>query len=58
MQHLTLRVAWHEHQWDGTVCQHPTENSYCIMLDRVRVDRDDEAEKKVAENIFIHYQMK
>ncbi len=52
MIYLTLRAAWHERQWDGTVCNHPSDNSFCLMLDRVRVDRDDEAEKLVAGNPF------
>ncbi len=46
--HLTLRVAWHENQWNGTVCNHPSHNSFCLMLDRIREDRNDEAENLVA----------
>lgn len=43
-QHLTLRVAWHDAKWAGTVCNAPSQNSFCVMLDRVREERDDAAE--------------
>jgi AAA domain/UvrD-like helicase C-terminal domain len=48
MQHLTLRVAWHDSKWNGTVCQRPTENAYCLSLDRIRVERDDKHEAELA----------
>jgi ATP-dependent exoDNAse (exonuclease V) alpha subunit len=50
--HLTLRVAWHEQKWDGTVCKHPSHNSFCLLLDRIREDRDDAAEDLVAGKSF------
>lgn len=50
--HLTIRVAWHENQWDGTVCKHPSHNSFCLMLDRIRESRNDEAEEQVAGQPF------
>lgn len=43
-QHLTLRVAWHDARWAGIVCNAPSGNSFCAMLDRVREERDDAAE--------------
>ncbi len=43
-QHLTLRVAWHDSKWNGKVCAAPSENSFCVMLDRVREERDDARE--------------
>lgn len=39
--HLTMRVAWHDNGWNGTVCNAPSSNSYCIALDRIREERDD-----------------
>jgi hypothetical protein len=32
VQHLTVRVAWHDRAWDGTVCDHPSENGFCLAL--------------------------
>src|SRR3954469_16884480 len=44
MRHLTVRVAWHDSVWDGTVCQSPSGNPYCLDLDRIRAERDDAGE--------------
>lgn len=33
LQHLSIRVPWHEAAWNGSVC--PGRNSYCIKLKRV-----------------------
>ena len=46
--HLSMRVAWHDHSWDGTVCRAPCDNSFCVALDRVREARDEEAEARIA----------
>ena len=47
MHHLTIRVAWHDNKWEGSICQSPKENPFCLALDRVREQRDDEAEQKL-----------
>lgn len=47
-QHLTLRVAWHDAKWAGIVCNAPSGNSFCAMLDRVREERDDAAEDAIS----------
>jgi hypothetical protein len=38
-QHLTVRVAWHQDRWNGTVCQAASRNTYCLDLDRIREER-------------------
>lgn len=48
MNHLTLRVPWHDSKWVGCVCAAPSENPYCVALDRIRDERDDAAEDAVA----------
>lgn len=48
-QHLTLHVAWHDANWAGTVCNAPSGNSFCVMLDRVREERDDAADGEIDE---------
>jgi hypothetical protein len=48
LRHLTQRVAWHENAWDGTVCGHPRENAFCLALDRIHEERDDERQELVA----------
>ena len=44
IQHLNLRVAWHDNRWNGRVCQAPSKNAFCIDLDRIRAERDDAKE--------------
>jgi ATP-dependent exoDNAse (exonuclease V) alpha subunit len=48
IHHLTLRVAWHDSRWNGRVCMSPSKNPFCVALDRIREERDDEAEDKIA----------
>jgi hypothetical protein len=43
-RHLSVRVPWHDHGWDGTICQKPRENSVCLCLEAIREKRDDEWE--------------
>jgi hypothetical protein len=50
--HLNLRVAWHDNRWNGHVCRAPSKNSYCLDLDRIRAERDDDAEDKLSGKPF------
>jgi exodeoxyribonuclease V alpha subunit len=47
--HLTVRLAWHDNKWNGTICKNPTENAYCVgshslLSERIARDRDLEKE--------------
>lgn len=48
MKHLTIRVAWHDNRWNGTVCKQPSKNSSCLSLKRIRQNRDDQREDEHA----------
>ena len=48
IKHLSIRVPWHDHGWDGSVCQCPQQNSGCLVLTNVRENRDDELELSLA----------
>ncbi len=48
MFHLTTRVAWHDFRWDGSICRAPSCNSFCTALDRIREEKDDDAEDALA----------
>lgn len=41
LAHLTIRVAWHDSRWNGSVCVQPTLNSFCAILDRIRESKTD-----------------
>jgi len=28
--HISARLAWHDHGWDGYICQSPSNNTYCV----------------------------
>lgn len=48
--HLTVRMAWHDNNWDGKVCQNPENNTYCVgvhslLADRIEKKRKIEVEK-------------
>lgn len=49
--HMSLRLAWHDHGWDGHVCQNPCNNPYCVGAhsypgDLISTKRNLEFEKK------------
>lgn len=41
IQHLTIRVPWHDSGWNGTFCQTCTANTSCTVLPRIATCRDD-----------------
>lgn len=43
-QHISIRVPWHDHGWDGTICQDPAGNNSCLRLKNIYENRDDAAE--------------
>jgi len=34
-KHLSVRAAWHDNQWNGTICRSPSQNTYCLSLPRI-----------------------
>jgi hypothetical protein len=44
LSHLTVRVAWHDSQWNGNVCMQPGLNSFCTALGRIRESKTDDEE--------------
>ena len=47
IKHLSIRVAWHDNKWNGSVCNHPADNSFCIHLPRIYGEKDEVAEEKI-----------
>lgn len=41
MKHLSIRVAWHDNQWNGTNCKNPNLNGYCTQLPRIYEEKKD-----------------
>ena len=49
--HLTVRLAWHDSAWDGTICKKPVANCYCsgshsLLSDRIARDKQASVEEK------------
>ena len=45
LQHLSVRVPWHDTGWTGTVCRAPSKNSWCMALKTVHKERNDATEE-------------
>lgn len=48
IQHITIRVPWHDNGWSGTFCKNPCNNTSCTILPRITKDRNDTFETKHA----------
>ena len=48
VQHLSIRVPWHDAGWTGVVCNKPASNIACRALRRIADAKDDSAEAAVA----------
>jgi hypothetical protein len=46
-KHLSIRVPWHDNQWNGTICNAPKNNGACLILKNCSKNRDDEKESRL-----------
>ena len=51
--HITARLAWHNDEWNGTICKAPEQNTYCVGCksfpgDVIGRERDLDTEKRLA----------
>lgn len=47
IQHLSIRVPWHDHGWDGTVCQDPCGNTACLKLKGILEGKKEDIEETI-----------
>ena len=50
---LTLRVAWHDNKWNGSVCNDPENNTYCnglhsLLSERIRKRKDESMDEEIS----------
>lgn len=45
IQNLSVRVPWHDSGWNGHVCRSPRDNTECVLLENIGLNRDDVAEE-------------
>jgi hypothetical protein len=48
LNHLSVRVPWHDAGWDGTVCRAPRQNSSCLALNRIGATKNENVEETYA----------
>lgn len=46
IQHLTVRVPWHDNGWKGCVCSDPSHNNSCLRLKNILENRNEDFEFK------------
>jgi len=48
LKHLSVRVPWHDNEWNGSICNNSNANGACLILKNCAINRDDEKEKRLA----------
>lgn len=56
VQHLSIRVPWHDHGWDGTVCQDPCGNTACLKLNGILEGKKEEIEAGICGKCLSGYE--
>ena len=52
VQHISIRVPWHDAGWAGSVCNRPSANTACRVLPRIAESKDDAAEECIKGESF------
>lgn len=47
IQHLSIRVPWHDHGWDGSICQDPRGNTACLKLNGILKGKKEDVEQAI-----------
>lgn len=48
MKHLSIRVPWHDNNWNGTVCCSPAANPFCMTLHNILEQKPNLDEDRIA----------
>ena len=48
INHISIRVPWHDNQWQGTVCNKPSDNGACVVLSEIAAAKSDKLEASLA----------
>lgn len=54
LQHVSIRVPWHDAGWNGSVCDGPSRNTSCLKLKNIFENKDERAEELVAGKSIEH----
>ena len=47
-KHISIRVPWHDNNWNGAICSQPQNNPFCTMLSNISQSKDTNMEQKFA----------
>ncbi|EAQ80564.1 ATP-dependent DNA helicase [Blastopirellula marina] len=56
MQHVSVRVPWHDNGWAGTICKEPKYNTSCLKLKGIADSKDEAAEEAIAATSILDLQ--
>lgn len=48
IEHISIRVPWHDAAWNGTICADPHGNGNCVLLKNIGQNRHDVHEQRLA----------
>lgn len=48
MKHISIRVPWHDNNWNGSVCCKPEGNPFCMALHNIATRKNVQAEESIA----------
>ncbi|MCX4391271.1 AAA family ATPase [Micromonospora peucetia] len=52
IEHISIRVPWHDAGWNGTVCHDPRGNGTCVLLPNIGQNRRDQQEASLAGKVI------
>ena len=55
IQHISIRVPWHDNGWNGKVCSCPQANSACLRLKNIYENKDDVRETQLCGQCMADY---
>lgn len=48
LKHLSVRIPWHDNNWNGSICNNPKANGACLILKNCALNRNDEEEQALS----------
>lgn len=55
IQHISIRVPWHDNGWNGKVCNCPQTNNACLRLKNIYENKDDVREAQICGQCMADY---
>ena len=55
IQHISIRVPWHDNGWNGNVCSCPQTNNACLRLKNIYENKDDVREAQICGQCMADY---